>query len=196
MYDKETDSHWVHVTGEAIKGELKGTRLEFIPSEVVTWRTWRLENPDTQVLLGQKDRGFMGTFGLARKLGHYGLSVGSGRDVRLYPYDRLRKKPVLNTVFGEEPLLVVFDARSLRTKAFLAEARGEPLTFRAGPGDAKMKDHQTDSTWDRYAGRCLKGELEGVALKRLPATPWLAVRWRGFYPEGEVVKTIRKAPER
>ncbi len=42
MYDRETESLWVHVTGEAIKGELKGNRLDFSPSEVVSWRTWKL----------------------------------------------------------------------------------------------------------------------------------------------------------
>lgn len=59
-----------------------------------------------------------------------------------------------------------------------------------------MCDRETDSLRVHVTGEAIKGELEGVALKRLPATPWLAVRWRGFYPEGEVVKTVRKAPER
>lgn len=193
MYDKETGSLWVHVTGEAIKGKLKGKRLDFVPSEVVTWKTWKLEHPDSKVLLGRKDHGFMGRFGLTERLAHYGLSVGSGRDVRLYPYDRLQASPVLNTVFGEEPLLVVFDRESLRTKAFLAKARGETLTFEAHPDAAKMKDLETGSTWDRYAGRCLEGKLEDVTLRRLPATPFLAVRWRGFYPNGEVVHEVREA---
>ena len=196
MYDKETGSLWVHVTGEAIKGELEGTRLPFVPSEVVTWKAWKRDHPDTLVLLGRKDLGFMGTFGLADGIARYGLSVGSGRDVRLYPYDALRAAPVFNTVFGTLPLLVVFDAENLRTEAYVAEARGETLTFEALANPERMQDAETGGTWDRYAGRCLEGKLAGVALKRLPATPWLAVRWRGFYPQGEVVHVVRKSPER
>lgn len=196
MYDRETDSLWVHVTGEAIKGELKGTQLEFVPSEVVAWKTWRLEHPDTLVLLGKKDLGFMGTFSLADRFAQYGLSVGSGRDVRLYPYDNLRASPVLNTLYGKLPLLVVFDAESLRTKAFLAEARAEALTFVPLADPLRMKDVETGSTWERYTGHCLEGKLAGALLKRLPATPWLAVRWRGFYPKGEVVHATREPPER
>ncbi len=34
MYDKQTDSLWVHTTGEAIKGALKGKVLTFLPSTV------------------------------------------------------------------------------------------------------------------------------------------------------------------
>jgi len=192
MYDKETESLWVHVTGEAIKGPLKGKRLDFIPSEVVTWRTWKLEHPDSKVLLGRKDQGFMGRFSLADKLMHYGLSVGTGRDVRLYPYDSLAKEPVFNTRFGDLPLLVVFDEENLRTKAFVAKAGDRVLTFQATDDGAKMRDAETESVWNRYTGVCLEGKLDGAKLRRLPATPWLAVRWRGFYPDGEVVHETRE----
>ena len=32
MYDRGTDSLWVHVTGRAVWGPLKGEQLEFVPS--------------------------------------------------------------------------------------------------------------------------------------------------------------------
>ena len=133
----------------------------------------------------------MGRFNLADKLMHYGLSVGTGRDVRLYPYKRLAETPVWNTLFGELPLLVVFDAENLRTKAFVAKAGDRVLTFQATDDASKMRDAETESVWDRYTGVCLEGKLDGSKLRRLPATAWLAVRWRGFYPEGEVVHETR-----
>jgi len=191
MYDKQTGSLWVHVAGEALKGELKGSRLEFLPSEVVLYEAWKRAHPDSKVLVGRKEAGFLGTFGLGDKLPAYGLSVGTGRDVRLYPYERLRASPVFNTVFGERPLTIVFDAESLRTKAFVARAGERTLTFEPLDDAARMRDVETGGTWDRYEGLCLAGALEGARLARLPATPWLAIRWRGFFPDGEVVTKAR-----
>lgn len=192
MYDKQTSSLWVHVTGEAIKGTLKGQRLAFLPSEVVCWRAFRRAHPAAKVLLGRKEPGFLGSFDLDDGLPRYGLSVGTGREVRLYPYDCLRTAPVFNTVYGDRPLLIVFDRENLRTKAFVARSRERTLFFEATDDAARMRDVETGSLWDRYAGRCVEGALAGTRLVRLPATPWLAVRWRGFFPQGEIVETARK----
>ena len=37
MYDRETDSFWGQVGGRAIEGELKGKRLEMLPSTTTRW---------------------------------------------------------------------------------------------------------------------------------------------------------------
>ena len=50
MYDKQTDSLWVHTTGEAVVGEYQGKVLEFLPSTVTTWKRWRGDHPSTLVL--------------------------------------------------------------------------------------------------------------------------------------------------
>ena len=34
MYDVETKSNWSHILGRAMDGEMKGTRLEMLPSEI------------------------------------------------------------------------------------------------------------------------------------------------------------------
>ncbi|MCG6926599.1 MAG: DUF3179 domain-containing protein [Acidobacteria bacterium] len=49
--DRETDSLWSILTGDAIEGKLQGTRLDQWPvGEKVRWREWREEHPDTLVL--------------------------------------------------------------------------------------------------------------------------------------------------
>jgi hypothetical protein len=49
--DRETDSLWSILTGDAIEGELRGTRLDQWPvGEKVRWRDWRRRHPDTVVL--------------------------------------------------------------------------------------------------------------------------------------------------
>lgn len=50
MQDEETGTYWSHVTGEAIEGPLKGKRLETIPAVQTTWKAWRAEHPNTEVL--------------------------------------------------------------------------------------------------------------------------------------------------
>ncbi len=51
LQDKETDTYWSIMTGQALAGPLKGTKLVELPvSEKTTWKKWREEHPDTLVL--------------------------------------------------------------------------------------------------------------------------------------------------
>ena len=50
MYDHQTQSLWGHVIGEAIHGELLGSRLETYPAVQTTWKAWKKSHPGTKVL--------------------------------------------------------------------------------------------------------------------------------------------------
>ncbi len=51
MRDRETDSWWSIMTGDAIGGELDGTRLKELPAgEKAQWKDWRKRHPETKVL--------------------------------------------------------------------------------------------------------------------------------------------------
>jgi hypothetical protein len=51
MQDKETDSYWPILQGEAQWGELRGTKLEMLPvTEKMRFKDWRTRHPDTVVL--------------------------------------------------------------------------------------------------------------------------------------------------
>lgn len=50
MYDRQTESYWYHINGEAIKGELIGQRLTILPSVLTTWKEWKKDHPNTQIL--------------------------------------------------------------------------------------------------------------------------------------------------
>jgi hypothetical protein len=54
MFDRETDTLWSQLLGEAVRGELIGTKLEFVPSWMMTWEEWKALHPDTVAL----DKGF------------------------------------------------------------------------------------------------------------------------------------------
>ena len=47
MYDRQTNTLWSQLLGEAVEGPLKGTRLEFLPSWQTTWEDWKTQHPNT-----------------------------------------------------------------------------------------------------------------------------------------------------
>ncbi len=175
MYARETRSLWVHTTGQAVKGELRGAKLEFLPSEVVPWNVWTEGHPDTLVLdRGGEGQGFMGTFGLPDETSEFGLSVGSGTEATLYPYELLLDLGVIN----DGPRLLVHLDRSESVRAYKRGDRTFELTEEGWLVD------DGGATWDAMTGECRDGDAE--PLERLPATAWLIDRWEGFYPDGEV----------
>lgn len=50
MWDRQTESWWQQITGEAIVGEFTGTRLDFLPATLVSWQDFRDTFPDGSVL--------------------------------------------------------------------------------------------------------------------------------------------------
>lgn len=41
MYDRQTASFWSQIEGRAIVGPLAGTRLEYVPTEMILWQKWQ-----------------------------------------------------------------------------------------------------------------------------------------------------------
>ncbi len=52
LVDEETGSRWMAFTGLAVEGELKGQRLERIPSHLSFWFAWTDWNPETELFTG------------------------------------------------------------------------------------------------------------------------------------------------
>ena len=50
MYDRQTESLWAHITGEAVVGHLAGEELDLFSMATVGWAEWREANPDGLVL--------------------------------------------------------------------------------------------------------------------------------------------------
>lgn len=178
MYDRGTRSLWVHTTGQAVKGELRGEKLKFLASEVVSWSVWRAQQPDTLVLdRGGEDSGFMGTFGLPDEPEDSGYSVGSGVESTLYPYELLSREGLVQ--HGDQLVLFLADTGSVRAYAVRAD-RSFALN------DAGAITDGNGASWDPLTGAATHGG--GVSLTRLPVTAWLIKRWRSFYGDGEIVE--------
>lgn len=54
MYDKETDTRWLQMNGEALRGELKGEALKALKDaqveKTISWGKWKKRHPKTLVL--------------------------------------------------------------------------------------------------------------------------------------------------
>jgi hypothetical protein len=50
LYDRQIESLWQQITGDAIIGELTGTKLNFIPSPLVSWKDFKEAHPNGKVL--------------------------------------------------------------------------------------------------------------------------------------------------
>jgi hypothetical protein len=51
LRDKETRSYWSVMSGEAVSGPLRGTKLKQLPFvQRILWRDWRAAHPETRVL--------------------------------------------------------------------------------------------------------------------------------------------------
>jgi hypothetical protein len=191
MYDHQTQSLWVHVTGRAEHGPLKGKQLRFLPSTVTTWKHWKRSYPHTLVLPGHRRGGFMGTYnGLSRTRG-LGLVVTVRFKGKLYPFAALQRHPVVNDFFSGEHLLIYYDAGSGTGTAWKRTAAGRTLSFKQAAvrdegGGPLLEDEQTGSRWSWLTGEAVSGPLRGKRLPAVSYNPILNDRFTAFYPGGPV----------
>ena len=159
MYDRQTESWWQQITGEAIVGELTGNQLEFLPASTISYGDFKAAYPRGRVL--SQDTGFPDYV----RLGRYGVNPYSGyddidssphlfaghRDDRLppmervatvtlegidmaYPYSTLRQVRVVNDEVAGTALVVFFQPGTLSAldQNIIAESRdvGATAVFR------------------------------------------------------------------
>ena len=61
MWDRQTQTWWQQLTGEAIIGELAGHKLPFISASIISWADFKEANPDSLVL--SRNTGFDRPYG-------------------------------------------------------------------------------------------------------------------------------------
>ncbi len=128
MYDRQTESWWWQVSGVAIIGELTGKRLIPLPSQIISWETFRGAHPSGKVL--SKDTGHSRPYGRNPYVGYDDINSSpflytGGRDQRLkpmervvtvsigkedvaYPFSVLEKAGVVHDTVGGTPIVVFF----------------------------------------------------------------------------------------
>ena len=100
MYDRQTESWWQQITGEAVVGELTGTRLEFLPAPLVSWGEFKSSYPEG--LLLSRDTGYDFPYG---QFVYYGYDAPESWPVLLKTLPDLRlpsmERVVAFTVDGQ-----------------------------------------------------------------------------------------------
>ena len=133
MWDRQTESCWQQITGEAIVGSMTGAMLEFIPAPMVSWAEFRNSFADGHVL--SRDTGFDMDYNLPWYFGYddldnspalfhgqiddrlpgmervVGLTIGD--ETVAYPFALLETVPVINGNVGGRDIAVFYAGDTL-----------------------------------------------------------------------------------
>ncbi|MFQ5487208.1 MAG: DUF3179 domain-containing protein [Gammaproteobacteria bacterium] len=145
LYDRETESLWSQLLGQAVSGPLKGARLQPLPLVHTTWGAWRRRHPDTLVLSRDTgyardyDRdpyaGYVNSRGVFFPVRHkdprfhpkervLGLEIAG--QAKAWPFSELaRSRGVITDRLGAQPLRIRFDAEN--QTAFAEDEAGNAL---------------------------------------------------------------------
>ncbi|MCM2306741.1 MAG: DUF3179 domain-containing protein [Sulfuritalea sp.] len=166
LYDRQTNSLWSQLLGQAISGPLKGQRLTMLPLTHTSWADWRKAQPATQVL---------------------STNTGTARPYLRNPYEGYEKDedlmfPVQFRAAGFHPKERVLGIKvGGRSKAYpfveLGKTAGE---FRDRIGDATLTIR-----FDRKAGRATAHGADG---KQIAAVVGYWFAWYAFNPATEVFR--------
>jgi len=128
MWDRQTESWWQQLTGDAIVGELTGKRLTFLPAPMIAWADFKAANPQGQVL--SRDTGFRRSYGENPYVGYDRAdippflfqgdldgrlqpkervaAVAIGDAAAAFPFSILEKERVVDYIVGGQDLVVFF----------------------------------------------------------------------------------------
>ena len=130
MYDRQTETWWQQATGRGLVGEYAGERLTFIPSPLVSWRTFKDAHPEGRVL--SRDTGhnrsygnnpyvrydeaesapirrfFSGKIDSRLPAKERIVALWSDRESRAYPFSSLSEKRVINDEFDGQSIVVLW----------------------------------------------------------------------------------------
>jgi hypothetical protein len=128
MWDRQTESWWQQVTGEAIVGELTGARLTPVPASIVSWGQVKRGAATTRVL--SRATGYTRDYGRNPYVGYDRidqspflfdgaldgrlppmervLTVELGGESAAYPFGRLAERRVVMDTVGGRPIVIFY----------------------------------------------------------------------------------------
>lgn len=193
--DEDTKSWWRQATGEAVAGELKGMKLEELPSQQMRLATWLRQYPNSLVMQPDpvfakqyKDlEGFdAGTIrsGLEKrdsaswKFKSWVIGVVVAGHARAYDWNDLLNKRIIHDTLAGQSILLVLEADNA---SFHAWSRNLGEQFELDAAAQILSDTATHSHWD-MRGNCIDGSLKGKSLSPVPAYQEFWHSWQQFHP--------------
>jgi len=207
LRDDETGTYWQQISGLAISGPLRGRQLTLIPSDELTFATWKTEEPQGTVLKAvpkyaseyeAKDWDVrMKRVPVVIRFPEHGLKP---RDLmlgirafgasRAFPYEQVIKEKLIKDHVGSEPVLLVVapDGQSVRAfRGRIPGVAGAPDFYRmtANEPGAYLMDEASGSHWN-FQGCAVSGSAKGVCLERIPMMKDYWFDWRNYNPKTTV----------
>ena len=200
MRDEETGSWWQQVSGEAIRGPLRGKRLQHVPHDEITFARWRSEAPAGRVLRPAADTTWVKfsrnweeetakypvriAATLDSVLGPREVVAGVDLDgrTRAYPIEAIRRHTPLHDQVGSVPVVLVL-AGDGSLRGFDRRVDGQALEFfaRTDSTDLVLVDGSTGTVWD-FTGRGTAGPQRGKQLKPVYLQQDYWFDWKGYHP--------------
>lgn len=197
MLDEQTGSWWQQISGEAIQGKLKGTKLENVSMDEISFAVFKRENPNGRVLKPENGKiesaeweayvakmpvrisGDLDDSLDARTL-VVGVKVNG--EAKAYPFSAIEKQaPILDLVGGKN--IVIFLAEDKKSvRIFERESDGKILEFLRNPDTNEIVDAETASVWD-FSGKATSGELSGKQLTKIDSIKDYWFDWKNYNPE-------------
>lgn len=164
MYDRNTESLWSQILGQAISGPAKGSRLTVIPISHTTWKDWHARHPETTVL---------------------SIETGFSRDYDRDPYRNYASSrrvwfPVANTDrrFGPKSVVIGLEVDGV----FKAYPFDELPDDRTSVVD-EVAGYRLTVEYDRAAR---SGKILNEEGQELPSFTVFWFAWVAFHPDTEV----------
>ena len=183
MYDKETNSEWSHILGEAQAGKFKGKSLKQFPCVMTDWKTWSERHPEGSVVVLKRSARNFDTKYIGRP-NNFALGIADGKDAKAWVFSGLEMTPVVMDTWKGQPVVVLYDGKSKTARLFDCRVKKKSLTF--AEKDGTIIDNETQSTWDFMTGKALKGPMTGEQLEAMPAIPTFTRTWQEFHPMSEM----------
>ena len=163
MWDRQTESWWQQLTGNAIIGQLAGKKLRILPSSIIAWSDFKAAHPQGKVL--SKKTGYYRRYGDNPYVGYDRADTPpflfDGKlDDRLQPKER-----VLAVTIGEVSAAFPFEVlRSERVVSYTLNGQEMVILFKPGARSALGAQSIADAA-DVGATGVFDPNLDGEKLR-------------------------------
>lgn len=171
MFDRDTETWWQQVTGEGIVGQFTGTRLELLPSTIVSWQDFRETFPQGKVL--SLTTGYARPYGENPYIGYDDIdstpflfsgkadgrlqtmervvTVEANGETAAYPFSRLERAFVVHDSVGGQAMVIFFKpgTASALDKSSIANSRdiGSAAVFVPSAGGQSLTFRAKDKAF-------------------------------------------------
>ena len=207
MRDQETGSYWQQITGAAIAGPLKGSKLSLVAQDELSFGLWKEEQPKGTVLAPlprdaakYEKANWESSIQKAPTVIHAPkgtlpdretiLGVSMNGAARAYPLSKLTDQyPVLLDDLGGKPIMVVLGPDGQSVRAFSREIGsntldfyGQGLTGTAEPWTLLEANTLSEFSFD---GCAVTGDMRGQCLTRIDVLKDFWFDWQHYHPNGD-----------